>query len=174
MTLCIKELKRKSTNWSYICLGRPYHFTLVKGGFPQILLGPFLNTLSHLTFSSRSIRKLLVWPLILEYDAFTFSQFITKFSEVRQLTSLLVVWASIYPDLEIEKNYWWVSLKASKCYGKCYLFCFSIMNIFIKFWTNFVSWVRPLNSHEYSLCPSFQFSIDLLVEAFGIHLEFRE
>ena len=29
-------------------LGRPYHFKCFKGCIPQILLGPFLNTLSHL------------------------------------------------------------------------------------------------------------------------------
>ena len=29
-------------------LGRPYHFKFFKGCLPQILLGPFLNTLSHL------------------------------------------------------------------------------------------------------------------------------
>ena len=32
--------------WS--ALGRPYHFKFFKGCLPQILLGPFLNTLSHL------------------------------------------------------------------------------------------------------------------------------
>ena len=28
-------------------LGRPYHFTFFKGCLPQILLGPFLNTLTY-------------------------------------------------------------------------------------------------------------------------------
>ena len=28
--------------------GRPYHFKFFKGCLPQISLGPFLNTLSHL------------------------------------------------------------------------------------------------------------------------------
>ena len=28
-------------------LGRPYHFKFFKGCLPQILLGPFLNTLTH-------------------------------------------------------------------------------------------------------------------------------
>ena len=31
-----------------VCLGRPYYFKFFKGSFPQILLGPFLNTLNHL------------------------------------------------------------------------------------------------------------------------------
>ena len=31
-----------------ICLSRPYHFKIFKGCLPQILLGPFLNTCSHL------------------------------------------------------------------------------------------------------------------------------
>ena len=31
-----------------ICLGRPYHFKFFKGCLPQILLGPFLNTLTDL------------------------------------------------------------------------------------------------------------------------------
>ena len=32
-----------------LCLGRPYHFKFFKGCLPQILLGPFLNTLTHLS-----------------------------------------------------------------------------------------------------------------------------
>ena len=31
------------------CLGRPYHFRFFKGCLAQILLGPFLNTLTHLS-----------------------------------------------------------------------------------------------------------------------------
>ena len=31
-----------------VCLGRPYHFNFFKGCLPRILLGLFLNTLSHL------------------------------------------------------------------------------------------------------------------------------
>ena len=30
-----------------VSLSRPYHFKSFKGCLPQILLGPFLNTLSH-------------------------------------------------------------------------------------------------------------------------------
>ena len=36
-----------------ICLGRPYHFIFFKGCLPQILLGPSLNTLSHVLFICR-------------------------------------------------------------------------------------------------------------------------
>ena len=32
-----------------VCLGRPYYFKCFKGCLPQALLGPFLNTLSHIT-----------------------------------------------------------------------------------------------------------------------------
>ena len=31
-----------------VCLSRPYHFKFFKGCLRQILLGPFLNTLTHL------------------------------------------------------------------------------------------------------------------------------
>ena len=31
-----------------LCLGRPYHFKIFKDCLPQILLGPFLNTLTHI------------------------------------------------------------------------------------------------------------------------------
>ena len=37
------------------CLSRPYPFTFFKGSLPQILLGPFLNTFSHI---SQKILKL--------------------------------------------------------------------------------------------------------------------
>ena len=33
-----------------VCLGK-YHFKLFKGCLPQILVGPFLNTLTHLFIS---------------------------------------------------------------------------------------------------------------------------
>ena len=36
-----------------VCLGRPYHFKFFKGCLPQILFDPFLNTLSHITFTIR-------------------------------------------------------------------------------------------------------------------------
>ena len=31
-----------------VCLSRPHHFKFFKGCLPQILLGPFLNTLSKI------------------------------------------------------------------------------------------------------------------------------
>ena len=31
-----------------VCLSRPYHFKFFKGCLPQILLGPFLNTLNQI------------------------------------------------------------------------------------------------------------------------------
>ena len=31
-----------------LCLGRPYHIKFFKGCLPQILLDPFLNTLTHI------------------------------------------------------------------------------------------------------------------------------
>ena len=34
----------------WFALGRPYPFKFLKGCIPQILLGPFLNTLSHMYF----------------------------------------------------------------------------------------------------------------------------
>ena len=38
--------------WSdMVCLGRPHQFKFFKGCFPQILLGPFFNTLSQLFIS---------------------------------------------------------------------------------------------------------------------------
>ena len=35
-----------------VCLGRPYHFKVFGGCISQILLGPFLNTLTHLVFTT--------------------------------------------------------------------------------------------------------------------------
>ena len=45
--------------WSdMVCLGRPYHFRFFKGCLPQIILGPFLNTLTHLRHCQLSTMKL--------------------------------------------------------------------------------------------------------------------
>ena len=45
-----------------VCLGRPYHFNFFKGCLPQILLGPFLHILTHLSLqnSSENCQKFLV------------------------------------------------------------------------------------------------------------------
>ena len=37
----------------------PYHFKLFKGCLPQILLGPFLNTLSHLCLYFESVKNII-------------------------------------------------------------------------------------------------------------------
>ena len=42
-----KEAFKKLEVIGSACLGRPYHFKLFKGCLPQILLGPFSNTLTH-------------------------------------------------------------------------------------------------------------------------------
>ena len=41
--------RQSSRNWSnMVCFSRPYHFKFFKGCLPQILRGPFLNTLSQI------------------------------------------------------------------------------------------------------------------------------
>ena len=35
-----------------VCLRRTYHFKFFKGCLPQILLGPFLNTLSQMSLNA--------------------------------------------------------------------------------------------------------------------------
>ena len=42
---------------SVVCLARPYHFKFFKGCLPQILLGPFLDILPHITLYSRLVLK---------------------------------------------------------------------------------------------------------------------
>ena len=37
-----------------VCLGRPYHIQFFKGCIPHILLGTFLNTLTHLMVHSNN------------------------------------------------------------------------------------------------------------------------
>ena len=37
-----------SKYWRKYCLSRPYHFKFLRGCLPQILLSPFLNTLTHI------------------------------------------------------------------------------------------------------------------------------
>ena len=43
-----QPLKNLKGWWDMVCLSRPYPFKLFKGCLPQILLGPFMNTLSHM------------------------------------------------------------------------------------------------------------------------------
>ena len=47
----VKEFKNgpsKICGSDMVCLGRPHHFKFFKGCHPQILVGPFLNTLTHI------------------------------------------------------------------------------------------------------------------------------
>ena len=44
--------------WSdMVCLDRQYHFKFFKGCLPQILLGPFLNTLTYLIKNYKELNK---------------------------------------------------------------------------------------------------------------------
>ena len=61
-----------------VCLDRPYHFRFFKGCYPQILLGPFLNTLTHLKllwidmkkFTLVAIKLILTFPCIFVLESF--------------------------------------------------------------------------------------------------------
>ena len=56
---------RQTNNFLSPALGRPYHFTFFKGCLPQILLGPFLNTLSHM-MTVIQIDITNIFPVILD------------------------------------------------------------------------------------------------------------
>ena len=43
-----------------VCLSRPYPFKSFKGCLPQILLGPLLNTLSHMSLDSEIAKFITV------------------------------------------------------------------------------------------------------------------
>ena len=50
--------------WDMVCLNRPYPFKILKGCHPQILLGPFLNTLSQMSVLSNTNSHVLTRNLI--------------------------------------------------------------------------------------------------------------
>ena len=62
----------KNLNW-YVFLSRSYRFKFFKGYLPQILLGPFLNTLSHETLlilikrSFSRIPKMLIIKFLVDH-----------------------------------------------------------------------------------------------------------
>ena len=47
--------------YDMVCLGRPYHFKFFKSCPPQILLGPFLNTLTHFCWVTDSSHNRQRW-----------------------------------------------------------------------------------------------------------------
>ena len=59
-----------------VCLRKPYQFNFFKGCLPQILLGAFLNTFSHMwmTFNLKAIKNLYKFkkeaPWIMEEESF--------------------------------------------------------------------------------------------------------
>ena len=57
--------KLVSSPWK-VCLGRLYHFKFFKGCLPKILLGPFLNTLTHMQINDYEV-------VILEFDKDAFN-----------------------------------------------------------------------------------------------------
>ena len=62
-------------------LGRPYYFKFFKGCLPQILLGPFLNTLTHMIYS-----------FSLNMSIFTTGQLSGKFFKVRSHWKMCFEW----------------------------------------------------------------------------------
>ena len=54
---------------SVVCFNTPYHFKFFKGCLRQFLLGPVLNSLSHITFSS--VTQIL--PILNYFKLFTLS-----------------------------------------------------------------------------------------------------
>ena len=44
-----------------VCLNTPYHFKSFKDFLPQIVLSPFLNTLSHMYLNGKSIVSLITF-----------------------------------------------------------------------------------------------------------------
>ena len=106
---------------SKICLGRPYSFKFFKGCLPQILLGPLLNTLSHIIFiipvKSRAGFILCLFNNIQQND-----EFITKILTFRfkssdtwkSISSLLILEllikpATIYKIRETNSSFLWNS-----------------------------------------------------------------
>ena len=48
-----------------VCLNRPYNFKFLKACLPQILLGPFLNKLTHILSIVISIKYRIVTHIVL-------------------------------------------------------------------------------------------------------------
>ena len=54
--LNLRETAFKKFEGVWSALGRPYPFKLFKGCLPQILLGRFLNTLSHIIYNHKNTK----------------------------------------------------------------------------------------------------------------------
>ena len=52
---CCCEQDKYVDKWIKTWLSRPHHFKCFKGYLPQILLGPFLNALTHMSISINRI-----------------------------------------------------------------------------------------------------------------------
>ena len=55
-----------------VCLSRAYHSKFFKGCLPQILFGPFLNTLTHIIYDSGCLIKSLMLLNLQSEHASTF------------------------------------------------------------------------------------------------------
>ena len=56
-----------------VCLGRPYHFKIFEGYLPQILLGPFLNTLTRICCRAKYAATSRILLLIYEFKVLMLS-----------------------------------------------------------------------------------------------------
>ena len=56
-----------------VYLGRPYHFKIFKGYLPQILLGPFLNTLTQICCRAKYAATSRILLLIYEFKVLMLS-----------------------------------------------------------------------------------------------------
>ena len=70
-----------------VCSGRPYHFKCFKGCLPQILLGPFLNTLPQIYMPLKISWNwmIILWPSMSDNFLFKFSRSKNKWRKIRQL-----------------------------------------------------------------------------------------
>ena len=83
-----------------LCLGRPYHFNFFKGCLPQLLLGPFLNTLTWILYGVPRMFHLIGLN--------------THICSIRALLLIAVFWFSILINLKcLEKigSVWFIYKK---------------------------------------------------------------
>ena len=63
-----------------VCLSRPYSFKCLKGCLPQILLGPFLNTLPHF-ISKITDNYLELEPICISYEIWiVYQKYVSPFT----------------------------------------------------------------------------------------------
>ena len=99
----------KYLNWNdMVCLSRPYHFKVFIDCLPQILPGPFLNTLNQLYQTN--------WKTQICSISVTYFTIVTAWKRWNKVTEIMQIWIFLFGRITISCSWWYSFLGRTKMF----------------------------------------------------------